>query len=176
MAYKITQVDIQTARETEWGKLTPAQQLNLRPNVAIGVQFPFTGNGVFKKSFTTLEQAKTNFMSLILTTKGDRYMEPDFGTDLAKAVFEPNNPGIKKFIVETITQATNYWLPYLSITKFDIVTNEEDPNLNHKIKISLGFTVTGNESEQEITIFAGDEGIKTEAVKNFASNTSFIPT
>jgi len=77
----------------------------------------------------------------------------------------PNNygvndlTGIKDFITSTITDAVTFWLPYLTITKLEITTNEDDPNMIHHIKISLSFTVTGSNSEETITIFAGQDGI-----------------
>ena len=141
--YKIIEVDIN----------------NTTPNKAIGVKFPFNGPGIFKKSFTTFEQASTNVKSLILTRKGERYEQPEFGTDLVNVLFEPNVSGIKEFITKTITDAVNFWLPYLTITKLKIITQEDDPNMIHRIKISLSFSVTGSNSEETITIFAGEDGI-----------------
>ena len=131
----------------------------LTPNRAIGVKFPFNSPGLFKKSYTTFEQASTNIKSLILTRKGERYEQPDFGTDLINVLFEPNVNELKEFITTTITDAVIYWLPYLSITKLEIVTQEDDPNMIHNIKISLSFSVTGSDSEETITIFAGEDGI-----------------
>ncbi len=140
-------------------KIIEVDKNNLTPNRAIGVKFPFNSPGLFKKSFTTFEQASTNVKSLILTRKGERYEQPDFGTDLINVLFEPNVTGIKDFITSTITDAVTFWLPYLTITKLEITTNEDDPNMIHHIKISLSFTVTGSNSEETITIFAGQDGI-----------------
>jgi len=35
------------------------------PNRAIGVKFPFNSPGIFKKTFTTFDQASTNVKSLL---------------------------------------------------------------------------------------------------------------
>tara|TARA_R110002051_G_scaffold258844_1_gene318151 strand:+ start:51 stop:494 length:444 start_codon:yes stop_codon:yes gene_type:complete len=143
MAYQIVQIDSN----------------ELTPNRAIGVKFPFNGPGVFNKTYTTIDQASTNVKSLLLTRKGERYEQPNFGTDLLNILFEPNVSGIKSFITDTITDAVQYWLPYISITGLDIITLEDDPTLLHDIKISIKFAVTGTDSEQTITIFAGENGI-----------------
>tara|TARA_R110000824_G_scaffold135478_2_gene298764 strand:+ start:1640 stop:2083 length:444 start_codon:yes stop_codon:yes gene_type:complete len=143
MAYQIVQIDSN----------------ELTPNRVIGVKFPFNGPGVFNKTYTTIEQASTNVKSLLLTRKGERYEQPNFGTDLLNILFEPNVSGIKSFITDTITDAVQYWLPYISITGLDIITLEDDPTLLHDIKISIKFAVTGTDSEQTITIFAGENGI-----------------
>ena len=95
----------------------------------------------------------------MISRKGERYEQPNFGTDLLNILFEPNVSGIKSFITDTITDAVQYWLPYISITGLDIVTLEDDPTLLHDVKISIKFTVTGTDSEETITIFAGEDGI-----------------
>tara|TARA_R110002073_G_scaffold90_2_gene1515 strand:+ start:9530 stop:9973 length:444 start_codon:yes stop_codon:yes gene_type:complete len=143
MAYKIVEVD------------TNAEDAN----VAIGVKFPFNAPGVFAKSFTTFEQASTNIKSLLLTRKGERYEQPNFGTELLNLVFEPNISELKDFVSTTINDAVNFWLPYITISELNIVTGEDDPTLVHNLKISIRFTVTGSNSEETITIFAGQDGI-----------------
>ena len=143
MAYKIVEVDT-NVEDT---------------NVAIGVKFPFNAPGVFAKSFTTFEQASTNIKSLLLTRKGERYEQPNFGTDLLNLVFEPNISELKDFVSTTINDAVNFWLPYITITELNIVTGDDDPNMVHNLKISISFTVTGTDSEKTITIFAGQDGI-----------------
>jgi hypothetical protein len=95
----------------------------------------------------------------LLTRKGERYLQPNFGTDLLNLVFEPNVTELKEFITDTITDAVSFWLPYIIITNLEIVTQEDDPNMIHDIKISVTFTVSGTESEKTITIFAGQDGI-----------------
>ena len=142
-------------------RVIPTNDINLTPDVAIGVKFPFDGNGVFTKTFTTDEQASTNIKSLLLTRKGERYEQPNFGTDLLNALFEPNNEGLKSFIEETITTAVSFWLPYIDISNLEIITQEDDPLLIHKIKIALSFSINGSGSEQVITIIAQENGIVT---------------
>jgi len=143
MAYKIVEVDTDSDDS----------------NIAIGVKFPFNAPGVFAKSFTTFDQASTNIKSLLLTRKGERYEQPNFGTELLNLVFEPNISELKDFVATTINDAINFWLPYITITELNIVTGDDDPNMVHNLKISISFTVTGTDSEETITIFAGQDGI-----------------
>jgi hypothetical protein len=48
---------------------------------AIGITLPLQlGNtGYFEQSFDTLTQVKSNFINLILTRKGERVHQPEFG-------------------------------------------------------------------------------------------------
>ena len=126
---------------------------------AIGVKYPFNGPAVFDKVFTTLEQGESNLRCLLLTRKGERYLQPRFGTDLLYLLFEPNITELKDEISDTITDAVTYWLPYIIITKLEVISQEDDPTLIHTVKISISFTVTGVDQNKTITIFADENGV-----------------
>ena len=126
---------------------------------AIGVKYPFNGPAVFDKVFTTLEQGESNLRCLLLTRKGERYLQPRFGTDLLYLLFEPNITELKDEISDTNTDAVTYWLPYIIITKLDVISQEDDPTLIHTVKISISFTVTGVDQNKTITIFADENGV-----------------
>jgi len=62
--------------------------LDLQKNIVIGVSLPFNAPGVFNKTYSTKEQTKSNLINLLLTDKGERIMNPEFGTDLRKSLFD----------------------------------------------------------------------------------------
>ena len=66
-----------------------------RDDVGIGIALPF-GPGVsnFKINYTTLDQAKTNIINLLLTHKGERFMQPEFGTNLRRFLFRQNTQNL----------------------------------------------------------------------------------
>jgi len=112
------------------------------PNVAIGIKLPFNGTtGVISSTVTSIEQATSNLKNLLLTFKGERIYQPNFGTDLSRILFQPNLSNLKPLITETITDAVAYWLPYINITDIEIVTAEDDPNITYEIKITISFNV-----------------------------------
>ena len=112
------------------------------PNGAIGIQLPFNGTtGVISSTVTSLEQAISNLKNLLLTYKGERINQPNFGTDLSQVLFQPNLSNLKPIITEIITDAVSYWLPYINITSINIVTAEDDPDITYEIKISISFNV-----------------------------------
>ena len=53
------------------------------PDTFIGLAFPlgFANDGIFRKTKTTLEQARYNLRNLLLTVKGERLAHPEFGCD-----------------------------------------------------------------------------------------------
>ena len=119
---------------------------------AYGITLPLKrGNtGFFEQAFTSFEQAKSNLKNLLLTRKGERIMQPNFGTGLHSLLFEQADDNLEIQIEKTITDNVNYWLPYITIKNIDIeMTNElKDQN---KVNMSLQFTVGNQIDLQEIT-------------------------
>ena len=59
---------------------------NLPP---IGIILPFNSEkGIFNQSHTNVQQVMTNLRNLFLTNKGERIMQPEFGTDIQYYLFE----------------------------------------------------------------------------------------
>ncbi len=101
-------------------------------------------NGAFSVNFTTINQAKSNLQNLILTKKGERVMQPEFGCDIWKILFEPIVEGdIESKIEQTILDAVNIWLPYLNIDTilFDYDENDIDSN---RLSLELQFSLKSN--------------------------------
>jgi hypothetical protein len=52
-------------------------------NTALGINLPFNGPFVvFNSTYTTDAQALANLKNLLLTYKGERLFQPNFGTNL----------------------------------------------------------------------------------------------
>ena len=100
---------------------------DLDKNKAIGVSVPFNGNGVFKSTFSTKDQIKSNLINLLLTYKGERVLNPQFGADLPRLLFEPiNNETLSKIENQIVTSVATY-IPEVIITNIEI-TPDTDRN------------------------------------------------
>ena len=122
---------------------------------SIGVIFPLGrgNNGYFNVSYTTLVQIQTNLKNLLLTQKGERLMQPEFGSDLYKCLFEPNTKSLETKIDQTITDAVNAWMPYVTIESitYDSSNDNKDRNrLDLELKYSLKFS--NSETLQQLNI------------------------
>ena len=63
--------------------------LDFEKDVAIGITLPFGKNkGLFSLSYTTEEQSISNLKNLLLTRKGERLFQPEFGSDVYSLMFE----------------------------------------------------------------------------------------
>lgn len=83
----------------------------------IGITLPITNSnmGMFAQSTTLLQQVKSNFKNLILTKKGERLMQPNFGCDLHTLLFENITDDTLEAAKFAVTSATDQWMPFLEV-------------------------------------------------------------
>ena len=112
--------------------------------LGIGINKSSNKGGIFSVNYTTLSQAKDSLQNLILTRKGERLMQPEFGCDVWKLLFEPLVAGnIESSIETSITSAVETWLPYLNIDEIIFDYNENDIDTN-KIILDIKFSLKSN--------------------------------
>jgi phage baseplate assembly protein W len=112
--------------------------------LGIGVNRTSDSNGIFAVNYTTLTQAGDSLKNLILTHKGERIMEPEFGCDIWKLIFEQiDGELIENKIENVILDAVSIWMPYITINEivFDYDDNDID---NNKIFLDIKFSLTSN--------------------------------
>lgn len=116
--------------------------------LGIGINRHSDVNGIFPVNYTTLTQAKDNLRNLILTRKGERLMQPEFGCDVWKILFEPLDGLIETSIENSIVEAVSIWLPYLNIDTiiFDYDENDID---NNRIALDIKFSLASNANLSE---------------------------
>lgn len=119
---------------------------------AYGITLPVQrGNtGYFAQSFSSYEQAKANLKNLLMTKKGERIMQPNFGTGLHSLLFEPMDSDFETKLEQTITRNVNYWLPYINIEEIDIEMTDAMKD-NHIAHMTIQFTVGNQIETQQIT-------------------------
>ena len=84
----------------------------------ININYPFkdSGKGFFLDLNSDPNAAiKADLMHLILTRKGQRLYNPEFGTDLLKFIFEPEDGLTLGGIKDEVNTAVKKYLPNLKI-------------------------------------------------------------
>jgi phage baseplate assembly protein W len=150
------------------------QPINESPDVAIGIPLPFNkaskarpvssnyasgsiaGNFVLGSTYTTEEQSISNFKNLLLTRKGERIMQPNFGTNIYNLLFENNTQDIRSTIKKTLTKDVNFWLPYITINDIKLVTSAD----MHQLTIAIHFQVTTVGSNLVINVVASENSLQ----------------
>jgi len=122
-------------------------QLFGRDDIALGIKLPFGGGqSNFALNYTTLDQAKTDLVNLLLTHKGERYMQPNFGTNLRRFLFQPNTSRIEGEIRSEILDTIKFWLPFINLNRIDIIRDIQEIN-QYRIKIALEMSVADDVAE-----------------------------
>ena len=82
---------------------------------------------------------KADLMHLILTRKGQRLYNPDFGTDLLKFIFEPEDGMTLSGIKSEITTVVKKYLPKLQITDISVT---ESLDSEYAVVLRIDYTIT----------------------------------
>ena len=117
------------------------REIDRNDDVFVGVEFPLDHNltGFFRQSKTIPQQVKSNIKNLLLTSKGERVFQPNFGCDLKNILFEQIDTQSLDEVDESIREALSTWLPYVNVNDLIIVQDESNPN---EITISLEYSTT----------------------------------
>ena len=80
-------------------------------------------------------------MHLILTRRGQRLYNPDFGTDLLRFIFEPDDSLTLGQIKEEITNSVKKYLPNLQIKEISVTPSEDS---EYAAVVRIDYVVTDN--------------------------------
>ena len=86
----------------------------------------------------------------MLTNKGERILQPDFGTGLQELLFEQITDDLEIQLESLITDSVNFWLPYIDIDEIEVQMTDEMKDLNRAV-VKLLFSVGGQFESQELT-------------------------
>jgi phage baseplate assembly protein W len=121
---------------------------------AVGVSLPFNGNIAFNSTYSTIEQVRSNLIDYILTNKGERPLNPNYGSDLRKYVFSNitdqtayGNVGLDD-LKSILTSGIQNNFAKIRVNSL-IITPSSDTNT---VNISIDYSFLGTLSSINITI------------------------
>jgi phage baseplate assembly protein W len=122
--------------------------LDLQKNIAIGVSLPFNGPGVFNSTYTTKDQIKSNLVNLLLTSTGERIMNPNFGTLLKRFLFEGITDSNLESLKDNLLNSISIYIPDITVTSI-IITPNTDYN---SIDLNIDYVVNISQSPDQVTV------------------------
>jgi len=149
------------------------QPINETPDVAIGIALPLnksaakrnvdthyasgslSAGSVFAQTFTTDDQAISNLKNLLLTRKGERIMQPNFGTNIYNSLFEANTDTLLDTLKSSLRDDINFWLPYIVVNDIEAIRTD------HRIDLRLHFRTSENGANLVINILASENDLVT---------------
>jgi phage baseplate assembly protein W len=122
--------------------------LDLQKNIAIGVALPFNGPGVFNSTYTTKDQIKSNLINLLLTNVGERVMNPTFGCELKKFIFEGLTSSNLNSLEQSLRESISIFIPEITVT--DIEFNP-DPDYN-TLNLTISYYLNISDTPDQVTV------------------------
>ena len=128
--------------------MASVREIDKNDDIYVGVRFPLdhSQEGFFYKTKTILEQAKSNMRNLLLTSKGERVMQPEFGSTLTDVLFNQGED-VENQIDEAIREAVSNWLPYIIINEINMFQQ------GNQVDVSIDFSVTLEPDSFDILTF-----------------------
>jgi phage baseplate assembly protein W len=120
--------------------------LDLQKNIAIGVSLPF--NKPFTSTYTTKKQIKSNLVNLLLTDIGERVMNPNFGCNLKRYLFENINDVNAEKVKNAVLSSVGFYIPEITVTSIAVTPN---PDYN-SIDVSVNYVLNISQTPDEITV------------------------
>ena len=107
-----------------------------------GIKYPFTHddyqNFFVDANTTEKDKVRSQIMHVIFTPKGQRIRNPEFGTDLIKYIFNPNDgeswDGVKNEIVSSVQR----YVPGVTLNDVRVVQSEDE---RAEIFVRMDYTV-----------------------------------
>ena len=122
--------------------------LDLQKNIAIGVSLPFNGPGVFKSTYTTKDQIKSNLINLLLTDIGERVMNPNFGTNLKRFLFEGITNNNIETLKDNILSSILTYIYEITVTNIILVPNTD----NNLVSLTIEYYLNISQTPDQITV------------------------
>lgn len=122
---------------------------------AIGITLPIQiGNmGYFQQAFDTLTQVKSNFINLILTRKGERVHQPEFGCGIHDYLFEQLTPENIEGARLSVVNAVERWMPFLELVQFELNAAPDDLD-NNRLQLYVGYRLRQNPNIRDTIILS----------------------
>jgi len=125
--------------------------LDLQGNIGLGVSLPFNGpSGPFNSTYSTKTQIKSNLINLLLTNKGERVFNPEFGADLKTILFEGITEDTSELIKELINFNISIFVPEVQIS--DILVSPASEYNNNSISITIKYKLRISQDADQVTV------------------------
>lgn len=122
--------------------------LDLTPSISVGVSIPFSAGAVFNRTYETKDAIKANLINFFLTNKGERYLNPDFGSNLRSLLFENITNDSLEGVKEVIADAVKDYFPRVSPTQIEV---SGDPD-THTVRFYMKYRIIDSNIEDQVTV------------------------
>ena len=122
--------------------------IDLDSSKAVGVKLPFDGKAVFNLNYTTKDAIKPNLTNFLLTGRGERYLNPSFGSDFRNILFNPIVENLAQEIESTVASEMSIYFPQIEVTQIQVDAIER---LN-TLQFSMTYSIRDTNVDDSLTI------------------------
>lgn len=120
--------------------------------LGVGWQYPLEvergGDGVVRPAVARYAEAVEQSIRVILGTgRGERVMRPDFGSDLSKLAFAPNNTATAGLAIFYVREALGRWEPRIELLEVDANADPQDASL---LLITVAYRIITTNTEHNL--------------------------
>lgn len=114
-----------------------------------GLKFPFTfqkrSGGTQISTATSSDHAHIHesIRQILGTRKGERFLRPDFGTELHKLIFEPNDRILYGLIRHEVMTALDEWEPRVIVTDVQVDSGDDE----HLVLVNIHYRLISSQVE-----------------------------
>lgn len=143
-------------------KQTNIFPIDQQPRNAVGLAYPFStafdqeklktlnfnssslsGNIPFKLNYTTSDQLKSNVITYFSTKKGERFLNPNYGSNISNYLFEQITDNTVGNIEQLIKDELTLNFPQISLKSIEVLQSIDE----QQIVVSLSYSVFNNEED-----------------------------
>jgi phage baseplate assembly protein W len=124
--------------------------INLNRNVTVGISLPFNKPSAFRSTYDFKQQIKFNVVNLLLTNRGERVYNPNFGTDIRKQIFNQMVEGTFDALSDDISNTLAAYIPEITVERLTVTPG---PTYNNNtVVIDLTYRINISNESDTITI------------------------
>lgn len=111
--------------------------LDLQPRKAVGVSIPFSSPSVFTSTYQTKDAIKNNIINYFLTNKGERYLNPTFGSNIRQMLFENVDQDTLDEIKDIISSELGIFFPRVAVQQLTLASSPDTQTVTTYIKYQI---------------------------------------
>lgn len=120
----------------------------------IGISVLYSNNtSIFNSTTTTKDQVKSNLINYVLTNKGERLYDPNFGGDVRRAIFEANDDLTFDEIAIRLEKEILQYVPNIILQSI-VIKRDPDQNL---VNIIINYQL--NQQNQQVVVNVETRGL-----------------
>tara|TARA_R110002110_G_scaffold7291_4_gene37050 strand:- start:186 stop:578 length:393 start_codon:yes stop_codon:yes gene_type:complete len=110
-------------------------------------------DGAYGLNKTLVDMATQNLKMVILTSPGERVMEPEFGVGVRNYLFAQNSPGLSAQLRDRISQQVSKYLPYISLNNLQVFSPSILGGIdNTRLNIIINYSIPAANVVADLTI------------------------